>query len=464
MLRFRQFSSALCLVALLATLAVCKLQALSYDVEGALNDYVNAVEPEYGWYEVSNSSFTTLFGGQAHVLNVTSQRWLESSKASGPNGELWTHQVVVIIPKGGAKPGNINVAYLTGGCNENANVVPKKTDEDILVADELTRSTGSIGIVVFQIPNCPIVFPSDPTAKRRTEDAVLAYAWYEYLNDPTHNATWFPRLPMAKGAFQCMRAAEEFLAASSLIEPSQQQSHSWLVAGASKRGWTTWMVGSVTCAACPKIAAIAPLVPVVPDIAKEMHSQIRSYGGWTFAFQDYYVLNLTAKLNSDIFQRGMAIINPISYLDRLKEIPKLVVLSSDDEFLQFDWTAIWLDELPGETHLQIADNAEHSLATGLPEVLSTLSVFVRSLSSEGGGTRPTFEQEYNASTGAITVRIPEGVAHGKVVLRHAETLQSVRRDFRWVRQAPPLNNHTEPCTFPFSESVDSASRGRRAFF
>ena len=116
--------------------------------------------------------------------------------------------------------------------------------------------------------------------------------------------------------------------------------HSWVVAGASKRGWTTWMVGSATCASCPKIAAIAPLVPVVPDIAKEMHAQFRSYGGWTFAFQDYYVLNLTAKLNSELFQQGMAIINPTSYPDRLKELPKLVVLSSDDEFLQFDWTQL----------------------------------------------------------------------------------------------------------------------------
>ena len=215
------------LLGVLVSLLVCKLEAsqssssdlapskFNYAADDPLNAYINAPEPDFAWYEVPNSSFTTLFGGQAHVLNVTSQRWLEASKASGPgpDGELWTHQVVVIVPKGGGKPGNVNVAYLTGGCNENANAVPKKTDEDILVVDEITRSTGSIGIAVFQIPNCPIVFPSDPIAKRRTEDAILAYAWYEYLNDPVHNATWLPRLPMAKAAFQCMRAAEEFLAA-----------------------------------------------------------------------------------------------------------------------------------------------------------------------------------------------------------------------------------------------------------
>ena len=36
----------------------------------------------------------------------------------------------------------------------------------------------------------------------------------------------------------------------------------WSVAGASKRGWTTWMVGSKgTCESCPNIMGIAPISP-----------------------------------------------------------------------------------------------------------------------------------------------------------------------------------------------------------
>ena len=38
------------------------------------------------------------------------------------------------------------------------------------MADALTESAGTIGIVVFQIPNCPVVFPSDPKKKGRGEE------------------------------------------------------------------------------------------------------------------------------------------------------------------------------------------------------------------------------------------------------------------------------------------------------
>jgi len=33
----------------------------------------------------------------------------------------------------------------------------------------------------------------------------------------------------------------------------------------------------------------------------------------------------------------------MSYLDRLEEVPKLVVVSSDDEFMMMDWTNIYFD-------------------------------------------------------------------------------------------------------------------------
>ena len=43
--------------------------------------------------------------------------------------------------------------------------VPTATDEDILVVDTVAATTGVIGIVVFQLPNCPIVYPSDPSKR-----------------------------------------------------------------------------------------------------------------------------------------------------------------------------------------------------------------------------------------------------------------------------------------------------------
>ena len=44
----------------------------------------------------------------------------------------------------------------------------------------------------------------------------------------------------------------------------------------------------------------------------------------------------------------------------------------------------------------------------------------------------------------------------KVVMRHGETMQSKRRDFRWIRKA---NEHTEPCEWPQIDISSWVHRG-----
>lgn len=413
-----------------------------------LDDYVSAPDDHYKWDD-TGYSFTTKFGGTAYVLNVTSQQWMDTSRGAvligdeGGKTAIWTHQVVVIVPKT-LKYTNISMAYLTGDCNQHPSN-PTAGDEDVLVADEITWATNAIGIVVFQIPNCPYVYPTDPEQKHRTEDAMIAWAWHQYLVNPTskQDPLWLPRLPMTKAAFQCMRAAEEFTTQKKIAAIE-----GWFVAGASKRGWTTWLVGSATCESCPKILGIAPLVPIVPNLREEMHRQWKSYNGWTFAFADYIAINLTQKVDDPDFAPALDIIDPMNYLDRLERLPKFVVLSSDDEFMQFDWSNIWYNEMKGETHLMISENTEHSLSTGIPQILTMLSTAINSIAAGNDAShRPSFEYTFDNNTGTITVTVPPSSSTPtKVLLRYAETLQDVRRDFRWVRSA---NNDTQPCTKPF---------------
>ena len=413
------------------------LTVIALAASSPLDEYLAKVESVYKW-ENTGATIDILGGATGHVLNVTSQTWLDPTKAHGPyGGAVWSHQVVVIVPKV-VKQTDVALSYLTGGCN-HAPGVPSATDEDILVAATVSEMTGAVAIVVFQLPNCPIVYPSDPSKRGRTEDAMIAWAWHEFLVDPAANPEWLPRLPMVKGAMQSMRAAAEF----ALTLPTPLKLGGWLAAGASKRGWTTWMVGAATCPTCVEIVAIAPLVPIVPALVREMHRQWQAYGGWTFAFQDYMEVNLTAHIDDPKMVQLTDAVDPMNFYDRLARIPKVVVLSSDDEFMMMDWSNVWWDELKGEKYLLIAQNAEHSLATGIPEVLETLANVVATVAAKKA--LPTFTQTYDPTTGKLSVTIPEGVPHGKVVLRHATTLQNKRRDFRWVRLA---NNDTGACTFP----------------
>jgi hypothetical protein len=176
----------------------------------------------------------------------------------------------------------------------------------------------------------------------------------------------------------------------------------------------------------------------VPNITTEVHKQWRSYNGFTWAFKPYMDVGLVQYLDTPQNVKAMSIIDPANYWDRLAKIPKLITVTSDDEFMQMDWTQLYWDDVPGEKHLLISPNTEHICVTGLPTILGSIGTFLRSL-AEGHTQehRPVIEQEFDEKTGIITVKIPEQKAKiARVKLHYGETLQSERRDFRWVIEKP----------------------------
>jgi len=94
----------------------------------------------------------------------------------------------------------------------------------------------------------------------------------------------------------------------------------------------------------------------------------------------------------------------------------------------------------------IVPNAEHSMITGIPKVLTAASTFARSIAAGHQiEDRPSFE--YTHENGQITVTIPEdGPKPKSVMLRHAETMSGLRRDFRWIVLAGEDNKN---CSLPW---------------
>lgn len=138
-----------------------------------------------------------------------------------------------------------------------------------------------------------------------------------------------------------------------------------------------------------------------------------------------------------------------------------------------DWSGTWPDFGP-DSHLLIAPNSEHSLASGIPEVAATMTALFKSVAAgEAEAQRPSFEVAVNKSTGELTVTVDGGAQRPpleKAIFRHVgrralfprkfggfdscrralspqvNTLSKQRRDFRWVRASN--SSWTEPCTFP----------------
>ena len=53
----------------------------------------------------------------------------------------------MIVPKI-LKYTNVSISYMTGGCNEDPNGMPKETDSDYLAGDFFAKASGMVGIIV----------------------------------------------------------------------------------------------------------------------------------------------------------------------------------------------------------------------------------------------------------------------------------------------------------------------------
>ena len=70
----------------------------------------------------------------------------------------------------------------------------------------------------------------------RSEDNLIAYTRVKYI--ATHDETWLVRLAMVKSGIRAMDAMQQFLATA---DGGGLKIEHFVVAGGSKRGWTTWL-------------------------------------------------------------------------------------------------------------------------------------------------------------------------------------------------------------------------------
>ena len=87
-----------------------------------------------------------------------------------------------------------------------------------------------------------------------------------------------------------MKAVSEFGEQEGILEPGSGH----VAMGASKRGWLTWMVGA---ADSDLVHGIIPIIPIVPALIKDMHRQWRSYGGFSFVFDDFLDVGLIDRID-----------------------------------------------------------------------------------------------------------------------------------------------------------------------
>jgi PhoPQ-activated pathogenicity-related protein len=369
----------------------------------ALDDYVAAPDSNYK-YELLKTVTGTDF--TAYALELTSQRWLTEREVDSP---LWKHWLTIIKPSK-AREGT-GLLWINGGSNTGNS--PPNVDSNLWM---VAMGTNSVVADLRMVPNQPIVFTADPEKKSRTEDSLIAFGEMQFLK--TGDPKWIVRLPMTKSAVRAMDAVTSFLASE---RGGRFQLARFMVAGGSKRGWTTWTTAAVD----PRVIAIGPAVIDVLHFQPSMVHHWRSYGFWAPAIGDYAEI-LTNERTNPRLRENTIIEDPYEYRDRLT-MPKCIVNSAGDQYFLPDSSQFYFNDLKGEKYLRYVPNSDHSLKKS--DAYQGLAAFYLSIIE--GTPRPRFSWVFEAN-GSIRVKTVDKPTEVKLWAAH----NPEHRDFRLETLGP----------------------------
>jgi PhoPQ-activated pathogenicity-related protein len=219
---------------------------------------------------------------------------------------------------------------------------------------------------------------------------------------------------MTKAAVRAMDTVSEFCAGEAGGGVTVDK---FVVAGRSKRGWTTWTTAAVD----DRVVAIVPIVIDLLNLEASFTHHYRAYGFWAPAIRHYVDMGIPDWFGTDEMEAMRGIVEPYEYRARLT-MPKFLLNAAGDEFFQPDSSRFYFEELLGEKYLRYVPNTGHSL--GGSDALESFLAFYGAI-LDGTG-RPEFSWSFVAD-GSIVVR-PSGSPPSRALLWQATNTEA--RDFR----------------------------------
>ncbi len=402
-----------------------------------LDRYVKSKDPTYSW-----SLRQTVMGPgyTAYLIDMKSVTWRSAAEVDRTQ---WQHNLAIVKPDN-LTPGP-SMLLISGGGNSGT---PPTAAPALAV--QLAKGTGRIIVNLGQVPNQPLTF-ANHDGMPHTEDGIIAFSWAQVMK--TSDPTWSARFPMVKSSVLAMDTAQEFLRSGA---GGGLQVDKFVVAGASKRGWTTWLTAAVD----PRVVGAVPIVIDVLNVEKFMVQHFETYGFWASSLYDYFYNHITEHIGQKDLTFMLANEDPYLFRKRLT-MPKYMVNASGDQFFLPDGSQNYFDDLPGEKYLRYVPNADHSLDG--TDALDGVAAYLQSL--DNAAPRPRFAWRFE---GPETLRVQTLDKPAKVLLWQANN--PLTRDFRVekigkVWQSSELRDQSGGQGFgDYVGTVATPAKGYSAFF
>lgn len=392
------------------------------DVPDAIQKYVARPEPEFAWKKTDEQ---TTADGRVVQLQVTSQKW---------HGIVWKHAVEVYEP---AKLmfRNHALLFVTGGSTPR----PPKAD-DIATGLKLATLCGARVVMLHQVPNQPLF-------DGRKEDDLITETWLRYIE--SGDESWPLLFPMVKSAVRTMDAIQALAK-----EEWDTSIDGFVITGASKRGWTSWLTPVVD----KRVVATAPIVIDVLNFRAQMKHQLDTWGKFSEQIIDYTSKNLVRgpeERESPRERHLRRMMDPYTYRRQLN-LPKLLIVGTNDRYWVNDAMNLYWDDLSGQKYIRQVPNAGHGLEGGREEALTTLGVFFRHVCS--GHPLPKLTWKFSEAPNQFTLTATSEPAAANVRLWVARSDDADFRDARWESSDLKCVNGTATGT------VDRPAGGHVALF
>lgn len=312
--------------------------------KNALQQYLNNGDKVYHWEvkETYNVGDVTVY-----ALVLTSQKWREHT---------WTHQLTILVPKEVKYDGVL--LHITGGSinkEGQPNWSGKSNDGLAESFCEVATLNKALVVVLKQAPNQPLY-------DNLTEDALISFTLHNFKKDGDY--TWPLLFPMVKSAKRAMDAVQEF--AKQKLNVSV---NSFVVSGASKRGWTTWLIGAND----KRVSAIAPMVIDMLNMPVSMNYQVKVWNDYSIQIEDYVKLGIVQDMGSGKSNSIVEMIDPYSYRKKLT-MPKMIFMGTNDEYWPIDNIKNYFDSIPGQNFIHYIPNVGHSMGDK-KEAMASMSSF-----------------------------------------------------------------------------------------